>query len=68
MRIIDLHCYPGTQEWINSQGPYPAELARYWKREWVGKSEDAVIQEFTTAGVQADGADSTRRNARLFTQ
>ena len=29
MRIIDLHCYPGTPTWIESQGPYPAELARY---------------------------------------
>ena len=28
MRIIDLHCYPGTPIWIESQGPYPAELAR----------------------------------------
>ena len=43
MRIIDLHCYPGTQRWIDSQGPYPAELARYWKREWVAKTEDEVI-------------------------
>jgi predicted TIM-barrel fold metal-dependent hydrolase len=28
-------------------------LARYWKREWVGKSEEAVVQEFTDACVQA---------------
>ena len=40
MRIIDLHCYPGTPTWIESQGPYPAELARYWKRDWVGKTEE----------------------------
>ena len=53
MRIIDLHCYPGTQEWIDCQGPYPAELARYWKREWTGKSEEEVIKDFTSAGVQA---------------
>jgi uncharacterized protein len=53
MRIIDLHCYAGTDTWIQSQGPYPAELARYWKREWVGKSEDEVLREFTEAGVQA---------------
>jgi predicted TIM-barrel fold metal-dependent hydrolase len=53
MRIIDLHCYPGTPTWIESQGPYPAELARYWKREWVGKSEEEVVAEFTQAGVQA---------------
>src|SRR6476469_4972583 len=53
MRIIDLHCYPGTPDWIQCQGVYVEELARYWKREWVGKPEDAVIQEFTTAGVEA---------------
>jgi uncharacterized protein len=53
MRIIDLHCYAGTDTWIQSQGPYPAELARYWKRKWVGKSEDEVLREFTEAGVQA---------------
>ena len=53
MKIIDLHCYPGTDTWITSQGPYPGELARYWKREWVGKTEAAVVQEFTDAGVLA---------------
>ncbi len=32
MRIIDLHCYPGTQTWIDSQGPYVDALAKYWNR------------------------------------
>jgi predicted TIM-barrel fold metal-dependent hydrolase len=53
MRIIDLHCYPGTREWIECQGPYVAELARYWKRDWSAKPEHAVIQDFTEAGVEA---------------
>jgi predicted TIM-barrel fold metal-dependent hydrolase len=53
MRIIDLHCYPGTKEWIACQGPYVEALAKYWKREWVGKSEDEVLKEFTEAGVEA---------------
>ena len=53
MRIIDLHCYPGTQTWIDAQGPYPEALAAYWKRDWVAKSEDEVIAEFTAAGVDA---------------
>src|SRR5260221_3339625 len=53
MRIIDLHCYPGTKEWIACQGPYVEALARYWKREWVGKEESEVVQEFTDAGVEA---------------
>ena len=53
MRIIDLHCYPGTKEWIACQGPYVEALAKYWKREWVGKPEDEVVKEFTEAGVEA---------------
>jgi len=53
MRIIDLHCYPGTPEWIACQGPYVAELARYWKRDWVGKPEAEVLKEFGDAGVEA---------------
>ncbi len=53
MRIIDLHCYPGTQRWIDAQGPYPAELARYWKKDWVAKTEDEVIAEFAQFNVQA---------------
>ena len=53
MRVIDLHCYPGTQTWIDSQGPYPEALATYWKRDWVAKTEDEVIAEFTVAGVDA---------------
>jgi uncharacterized protein len=53
MRIIDLHCYAGTQAWIDSQGPYVAALAKYWKRAWAPKSEDDVVAEFTAAGVEA---------------
>jgi uncharacterized protein len=53
MRIIDLHCYPGTQTWIDSQGPYPEALAKYWKRNWVGKPEEEVLKDFTEAGVEA---------------
>jgi uncharacterized protein len=53
MRIIDLHCYPGTREWIACQGPYVEALAKYWKREWVGKSEEDVLKDFTDAGVEA---------------
>jgi len=53
MRIIDLHCYPGTQTWIDSQGPYVEALAKYWKREWVAKDEAAVLRDFTDAGVEA---------------
>jgi predicted TIM-barrel fold metal-dependent hydrolase len=53
MRIIDLHCYPGTKEWIACQGPYVEELARYWKRDWSARTEEQVIRDFTEAGVEA---------------
>tara|TARA_R110000868_G_scaffold39376_4_gene137136 strand:+ start:57841 stop:58683 length:843 start_codon:yes stop_codon:yes gene_type:complete len=53
MRIIDLHCYPNTQPWIDCQGPYVRALAEYWDREWKAKEEDDVIAEFTGAGVEA---------------
>ena len=53
MRRIDLHCYPGTREWIASQGPFADALAAYWKRDWVGKDEAEVAAEFRAAGVEA---------------
>ena len=53
MRRIDLHCYPGTQAWIDSQGPFVEALAAYWKREWIAKTEEQVIAEFAAAGVEA---------------
>nr|NIO11173.1 amidohydrolase family protein [Deltaproteobacteria bacterium] len=53
MRIIDLHCYPNTDPWIKSQGPYVEALAKYWKRDWKGKTEAEVIQEFKQAKVEA---------------
>jgi len=53
MRIIDLHCYPSTQEWIDCQGPYVDALAKYWKRDWSAKTEKEVIGEFTEFGVEA---------------
>ena len=53
MRIIDLHCYPGTAEWIRCQGPYVEALAKYWKREWVARTEEEVIKDFTDYGIEA---------------
>ncbi len=53
MRIVDLHCYPGTEPWIVSQGPFAAALGAYWKRDWVAKSEDQVVADFSQAGVEA---------------
>jgi predicted TIM-barrel fold metal-dependent hydrolase len=53
MRIIDLHCYPNTQEWIDCQGPYVDALATYWKREWRAKPERQVAAEFKEHGIEA---------------
>jgi predicted TIM-barrel fold metal-dependent hydrolase len=52
MRRIDLHAYPGTQAWVDSQGPFAEALAKYWNHEWVGKPEDEVVAEFREAGVE----------------
>ena len=53
MRIIDVHCYPNTKEWIACQGPYVDALAAYWKRPWKAKTETEVVEEFEKAGVEA---------------
>jgi uncharacterized protein len=53
MRRIDLHCYPGTDVWIASQGPYVEALGEYWGKEWVPKSEDEVVADVTAHGIEA---------------
>ena len=53
MRRLDLHCYPGTPEWIASQGPYVEALGKYWGKEWTGKSEEDVVADVKAAGVEA---------------
>jgi predicted TIM-barrel fold metal-dependent hydrolase len=53
MRRIDLHCYPGTQEWVDSQGPFAEALATYWNKPWVGRPEDEVVADIRAAGVEA---------------
>lgn len=53
MRRIDLHCYPGTDVWIASQGPYVAALEHYWSKSWAARTEQDVVTEISTAGVEA---------------
>jgi predicted TIM-barrel fold metal-dependent hydrolase len=53
MRRIDLHCYPGTDVWIKSQGPFADALAKYWSKPWVGQEESEVVAEVSGAGVEA---------------
>ena len=52
MRMIDLHAYSNTQEFIACQQPYVDALAKYWKRPWTFKTEDEVVRDFTAAGVE----------------
>ena len=53
MRRIDLHCYPGTAEWIASQGPYVAALAQYWSKPWVARTEEEVVAGIASVEVEA---------------
>jgi predicted TIM-barrel fold metal-dependent hydrolase len=53
MRRVDLHAYPGTAEWIASQGRYVEELSRYWRRSWVAKTEDEVVADFGAHEIEA---------------
>jgi uncharacterized protein len=53
MRRVDLHAYPGTAEWIASQGPYVEPLGRYWKRQWTAKTEEEVVADFRAHGIEA---------------
>jgi uncharacterized protein len=52
MRRIDLHAYPGTKEWIDSQGPFVEALAKYWNRPWEPAEEADVVTGFTDAQVE----------------
>jgi predicted TIM-barrel fold metal-dependent hydrolase len=53
MRIIDLHCYTGTERWAASQRPFAEALSRYWGHAWEPKTEDEVAADFRAAGVSA---------------
>jgi uncharacterized protein len=53
MRRIDLHCYPGTAEWIASQQPFPEALARYWNKPWEPREEDDVVADLKAHGIEA---------------
>ncbi len=61
MRIIDLHCYPGTTEWIACQGPYVEALAKYWKRDWVGKRKTRSSRSSPTPASRPAWSRSTSR-------
>lgn len=53
MRIIDMHCHPGTEEWFQaSVAPFAEELKEYWSREFNGRSEDEVVADLERNGVE----------------
>ena len=64
MRIIDVHCYPNTKEWLACQQPYVDALGKYWNRSWAAKTEDEVIKDFTDAGVDAVLVAGAMRSAQ----
>jgi predicted TIM-barrel fold metal-dependent hydrolase len=53
MRRVDLHAYPGTAEWIASQGPYVEALGRYWHKQWTPKTEAEVVADFRAHSIEA---------------
>ncbi len=53
MRRVDLHAYPGTAEWIASQGPYAEALGRYWNKPWTPQAEADVAADFRAHGIEA---------------
>lgn len=53
MRRIDLHSYPGTQEWVDSQGPFAEALAKYWNKPWVGRPEEDVVTDLRSFGLES---------------
>ena len=53
MRRVDLHAYPGTAEWIESQGPYVEALGRYWRKQWTARAEAEVVADFRAHGIEA---------------
>jgi uncharacterized protein len=42
MTRVDPYCYPGTDVWITSQGPYAEALGKYWGRTWPARSEQVT--------------------------
>ena len=53
MRRIDLHCYPGTDVWRTSQGPYVGALEQYWSKPWVARPEQDVVSDLERFGLEA---------------
>ena len=46
MRIIDVHCHPGTKRWHETMRPYMEALSQYWVHEWPVKTEEEMVADF----------------------
>ena len=52
MRIVDVHCHPGTVRWHETQRPYMDHLRQYWKQDWPAKTEEEMIGDFKRNGIE----------------
>ncbi|MFY9828371.1 MAG: amidohydrolase family protein [Rhodoplanes sp.] len=52
MRIIDVHCHPGTERWHQTMAPYLGALRSYWGQEWPVKTEQEMIADFERNGIE----------------
>ena len=52
MRIIDVHCHPGTARWHETQRPFMEALRSYWGQDWPPKTEEEMIGDFRRNNVE----------------
>lgn len=53
MRIIDLHCHPGTDVWFEaSVKPFAGALTEYWNTEFRPRTEKEVVVDLERNGVE----------------
>jgi len=52
VRIIDVHCHPGTARWHETQRPFMEALRSYWGQDWPPKTEEEMIGDFRRNNVE----------------
>lgn len=53
MRIIDLHCHPGTGPWFDaSVAPFAGALTDYWNTDFRPRTEEEVIGDLERNGIE----------------
>ena len=70
MRIIDVHCYPNTQEWIACQQPYVDALAEILEpslgAQTGGRSRPGIHARGRRSNPRRAGPGNHRRHAAVF--